>query len=144
MPRTSFLEWPELDFSTALARTMQPFFRTLPGGHFVPPVEVFKKAGELHVKVELPGIDPEKDVSVTVEDGYLVIAGERKETAEAKEEGYYRKETLHGIFERRIPIPAGIKETAIKAAYKHGILEVVLPAVEPAEPKPRRIAINAS
>src|SRR5690348_9325444 len=144
MTRLSFFDWPELDFSTALARTMQPFF-PLAGKRYVPPVEVFEKGGDLHVKVELPGIDPAKDVTVTVEDGYLSIHGERKETLEAKEEGYFRKETVYGLFERHIPIPHGIKESAVKADYKGGILEVVVPEVTKAAEvaKPKRIPIHA-
>ena len=144
MTRLSFFDWPEVDFSTALARTMQPFLPAT-GRRFVPPVEVFEKGGDLHVKVELPGIDPAKDVTVTVDDGYLTIRGERKETTEAKEEGYYRKETLYGAFERRIPIPAGIKDSAVKADYKSGILEVVVPEIARVreEVKPKRIPIHA-
>jgi len=143
MTRLSFFDWPELDLPTALARTMQPFF-PMAGRRFVPPVEVFEKGGDLHVKVELPGIDPAKDVTVTVEDGYLVIRGERKETAETKEEGYYRKETLYGTFERHIPLTGGVKEAAIKADYKNGILEVIVPEIVkvPAEVKPKRIPIH--
>lgn len=143
MTRLSFFDWPELDFSTALARTMQPFFPTV-GKRYVPPVEVFEKRGDLHVKVELPGIDPQKDVTVTVENGYLIIRGERKETSEAKEEGYYRKETVYGVFERHIPLPSSVKESAIKADYKGGILEIVVPEVAkvPEDTKPKRIPIH--
>jgi HSP20 family protein len=143
MTRTSFFDLPELDFTTALARTMQPFF-PLAGRRFVPPVEVFETGGDLHVRVELPGIDPARDVTVTIEDGYLGIRGERKETTEAKEDGYYRKETAYGSFERHIPIPAGIKESAVKAGYKDGILEIVVPefAQVPEEVKPKRIPVH--
>jgi HSP20 family protein len=143
MTRLSFFEWPELELPTALARSMQPFF-PLHGRRFVPPVEVFEKGGDLHVKVELPGIDPAKDVTVTVEDGYLAIRGERRETSEAKEEGYYRKETFYGAFERHIPIPGSVKESAIKADYKSGILEIVVPEIAkvPEEVKPKRIPIH--
>jgi HSP20 family protein len=143
MTRLSFFDWPELDIPTALARTMQPFF-PLAGRRYVPPVEVFEKGADLHVKVELPGIDPEKDVTVTVEEGYLKIRGERKETTEAKEEGYYRRESLYGVFERHVPIPTGIKESAIKADYKNGILEIVVPEFTkvPEQVKPKRIPVH--
>lgn len=139
MTRINWLDWPELDFPTALVRTMQPFLGQFPGRPYVPAVDVFKKGVDLFVKVELPGIDPAKDVKVTVEDGYLVIHGERHEAEEVKEEGYFRKETLHGVFERRIPVPEGIEEKVIKAEYKDGILLVKVPnyqkAVEKTAPK---------
>jgi HSP20 family protein len=144
MTRLSFFDWPELEFPTALVRTMQPFLPPA-SRRYVPPVEVFEKGGDLHVKVDLPGIDPAKDVTVTVEDGYLSIRGERKETSEAKEEGFYRKETVYGMFERHIPIPSGVKESAIKADYRGGILEVVVPEIAkvPEQVKPKRIPIHA-
>lgn len=143
MTRSSFFDWPELEFPTALVRTMQPFL-PLTARRYVPPVEVFEKGGDLHVKVELPGIDPAKDVTVTVEDGYLDIRGERRQTSEVKEEGFYRKETVYGVFARHIPIPQGVKESAIKAAYRDGILEVVVPkAAKVPEPvSPKRIPIH--
>lgn len=143
MARVNFFEWPELDFSTALARSMQPLFG-LQSRRFNPPLEVFEKGGDLVVKVELPGIDPAKDVTVTVEDGYLVIHGERKESTEAKELGFYRKETLYGAFERHVPIPAGVKESAVKADYKDGILMIVVPQVAKLaeQAKPRRVPIR--
>ena len=144
MTRLSFFDWPELDIQNALVRTMQPLF-PLASRRYVPPVEVFEKGGDLHVKVELPGIDPAKDVAVTVEDGYLSIRGERKDAAETKEEGYYRKETVYGVFERHVPIPAGVEESAIKADYKDGILEVVVPEFTkvPEQVKPKRIPVHA-
>lgn len=138
MTRSSFFDWPELDFPTTFVRTVQPFL-PLTARRYVPAVEVFEKGGDLHVKVELPGIDPAKDVTVTVQDGYLSIRGERRESSEVKEEGFYRKETVYGTFERHIPIPKGVKESAVKAGYRDGILEVVLPEIakvaEPASPK---------
>lgn len=143
MTRSSFFDWPELDFPTALVRTVQPFL-PLTARRFVPAVDVFEKGHDLHIKVELPGIDPAKDVTVTVEDGYLCIRGERRESSEVKEEGFHRKETVHGTFERYIPIPKGVKESAVKADYRDGILEVVLPEIaKVAEPvSPKRIPIH--
>ena len=96
--------------------------------------------------VELPGINPATDVTVSVEDGHLVIRGERKQEGELKDEAYYRLETAYGTFERFIPLPEGFEDGEIEAAYEDGVLEVVLPAaakvLEPA--KPRTIPIKTA
>lgn len=102
---------------------------------FVPPCDVYRKDGEMVVRLELPGIDPEKDVKVTIEDGDLVIRGERKRTEEIKEEDYYRMETSYGSFERWIPLPEGVKEEDIRAEYHDGLLEIHVPAQELAPSK---------
>jgi HSP20 family protein len=102
---------------------------------FVPRMDVFGRDDDLVVKLELPGIDPEKDVTVEVREGMLVIAGERRHEKEVKEEAYYRMEASYGAFERQIAIPEGIDESRISAAYTDGVLEVIVPkgAVKEAE-----------
>lgn len=93
---------------------------------FVPRMDVFARDDDLVVKLELPGIDPEKDVSVEVREGMLVIAGERRHEKEIKEEAYYRMEASYGTFERQIAIPDGV-ESGISARYADGVLEVIVP-----------------
>ena len=85
-------------------------------------------------------------LTVSVEDGHLVIHGERKQEAELKEEAYYRLETVFGTFERFIPLPEGFEEAEIEAAYEDGVLEVIVPAAAKAlEPsKPRTIPIQTA
>ena len=103
---------------------------------YMPAADVFSRNGDIVVRIELPGIDPEKDVKVTLEEGMLDVKGERRREKEIKEEGYYRKESSYGAFERRIPLPAEIKESDIKADYKDGVLEVVVAGGAKALPKP--------
>lgn len=102
-----------------------------------PSSDVFSRNGDLVVRVELPGLDPEHDVSVTVEDHELVVMGTRTNTEETKEEDYYRKEVWSGAFERRVPLPAGITEQAVEATYDKGVLEVVVHGGAPALPNPK-------
>ena len=104
----------------------RPRFAFTPELPYMPAVDVFTRDGDMIVRVELPGIDPAKDVKVTLEEGMLDVKGERKQEKEIKEEGYYRKESAYGAFERRIPVPTTVKESDIKADYKDGVLEVVV------------------
>jgi HSP20 family protein len=115
---------------------------------YMPVVDVFSHNADVVVRVELPGIDPEKDVKVTLDEGVLSSKGERKEEKEVKEEGYYRKESTYGTFERRIPMSVGIKDSDIKADYKDGVLEVVVTGAAKVQSKPATkeipIKVNAA
>lgn len=107
-----------------LAYPALPLFVARP---FVPAVDVLAREGNLVVRVELPGVDPAKDIRVSTEKGELTIHGERRHEEEVEEGNYYRMEGSYGAFERRIPIPDGIDEGAITATYADGVLEVVVP-----------------
>lgn len=89
------------------------------------------------LRAELPGIDPEKDVEITVADGVLTISAERREEKADKD----RTEFRYGSFVRRLDLPKGAKEEGLKAAYKDGILEVVVPLAAEAS-KARKIPVS--
>ena len=91
-------------------------------------VEEFRRDGTFIVRAELPGIDPDKDVEVTVADGLLTIRGQREEkrTDDTRSEFYY------GSFMRTLTLPPGVDQGSIEAAYKDGILEVQVAMPEPA------------
>jgi Molecular chaperone (small heat shock protein) len=126
---------------------MRTFFgtRTMVGRHpFVPPIDVYERKGDLVVHAELPGLDPVKDVKVYIEDGALVITGERLQKEEVDEKDLYRMETSYGAFTRRVALPEGIDEDTIRADYKEGVLEVVVPkaAKQIEAPKAKEIPIH--
>jgi HSP20 family protein len=95
-------------------------------------VDEFHKDGILIVRAELPGVDPDKDVELTVSDGMLRIAAERREEEKSEEAGYVRHEMRCGSFARTLPLPEGVVEADIEAEYTDGILEIRIPAPEPA------------
>jgi HSP20 family protein len=100
-------------------------------------VDEFRENGTLVVRAELPGIDPDKDVELTVVDGMLHIVAERREEEKTEEKSYTRHELRYGSFTRVLPLPEGVAEADIKASYENGILEIRIPApvVEPAATK---------
>jgi HSP20 family molecular chaperone IbpA len=122
------LDAPFAEFFRTLAGPwpFRPLLALTPGKHFIPTADVFARNGELVVRMDLPGIDP-KDIHVKLEAGELAVTGERKLDKEVKETGYYRKETSYGFFERHISLPKGVKESAIKAEYDSGVLEISIP-----------------
>ena len=75
------------------------------------------------IRAELPGIDPEKDVEVTVENGMLSVSAERQERSSEKG----RSEFRYGSFRRRVTLPQGAQEDAVVASYRDGILEISVP-----------------
>ncbi|MFP5366138.1 Hsp20/alpha crystallin family protein [Pseudarthrobacter phenanthrenivorans] len=90
-------------------------------------VEELVDGNTLVVRAELPGIDPEKDVDVTVSDGVLAIKAQRQEKKEHKEKDSYRSEFRYGSFVRRLPLPNGVQQSDVTASYKDGVLEVRAP-----------------
>jgi HSP20 family protein len=115
--------------------TLRPFrgFGTAPDGAAdgLIRVDEFREDGALVIKAELPGIDPEKDVEVSVTDGMLHITAERKEESKTERKGYVRNELRYGTFSRTLPLPEGVAEGDIKATYEGGILEIRIPAPAP-------------
>jgi HSP20 family protein len=125
-----------------LTRPVLPLFVDKP---FVPVTDVFVRDEDLVIRVELPGIEP-GDLRVTIEDGSLVISGERKREEKVEEEAYYRMEAACGTFERFIPLPEGTEEHEIEALYTDGVLEVIVPAAAKvlAPPEPKTIPVKTT
>ena len=98
-------------------------------------VEEQLKDGEYVVRADLPGIDPEHDVEITVDDGQLRINAHRRSETKEEGKGRYRSEVRYGSFTRVLPAPKGLKDKDVKATYKDGVLEVRVPAPEPETPR---------
>ena len=101
------------------------------------PVEDFVEDDQYVVRAELPGVDPDKDVKVTIEDDVLTIHGERKEEKKDKN----LQEHRYGSFTRKVRIPTGTSASDVKATYANGILEVRVP-IKSAESKAQQVAIE--
>ena len=83
-------------------------------------LEEFVRDGRFVVRTELPGIDPDKDVEITIQDGVLHVHGERHEEHKDRQ----RSEFSYGSFSRSVTLPKGADADDTKASYKDGILEV--------------------
>jgi HSP20 family molecular chaperone IbpA len=100
-------------------------------------VEDFVEDETYVLRAEMPGLDPEKDVELTVEDDVLTIRGERREEKKDK----HHQEFHYGSFLRRIALPHGLDVEQIKATYDDGVLEVRVPAAANT-PEPRKISVG--
>jgi len=83
-------------------------------------VEEYVEDDHYLIRAELAGIDPEKDVQITVGSGYLTIHAERSD----KIEGKHRSEFRYGSFSRTLTLPVNADEDAVTASYRDGILTV--------------------
>ena len=81
------------------------------------------------MRAEIPGVDPEQDVEISVNHGRLSIRAEREERSEKTEDGYH-SEFRYGSFARVLTLPEGAKADDISASYTDGVLEVRVPIDE--------------
>jgi HSP20 family protein len=102
-----------------------------------PTLESYVKDGDVHVRVDLPGVSPD-DVDVTFERNVLTIRGERRAEHGSAENGY--REVRYGRFERSLTLPEGIDPESIRASHANGVLELTLPL--PESVKPRKVPIR--
>ncbi len=105
-------------------------------------VEEYREDGMLVIRADLPGIDPDTDVELTVSDGMLHIQAERREEEKKEGKGYVRQEVRYGSLSRSLPLPEGVTEADITATYKDGVLEIRIP--EPKRGPAKKIAISKS
>jgi len=104
-------------------------------------VEEFERDGGMVVRAEMPGLDPEKDVEITVADGRLHVQAERRSETTTDDKKGYRSEFHYGMFERTLRLPPGSTEKDIKATYTDGILEVIIP-IDTKELEAKKIPIS--
>jgi HSP20 family protein len=121
--------WPQ-PFETGLEWARHPLetWRRLLGEV---KVEEYIEDGQLVIRAELPGVDPERDIDISVVEGHLRIRAERRQEHKVEERNYRRSEIRYGSYSRTLPLPPGASEDQIEATYKDGILEVRAPVAEP-------------
>ena len=106
-----------------------------------PNVDVSETEKSYELSAELPGA-LKKEIEVAFRDGVLTIRGERKNDTkeERKKDGYYRRESRYGSFERSFRIGEAVKDGDISATFKNGILNISVPKED--VPESRKIAVK--
>lgn len=102
-----------------------------PGAHTAPALHAIRveeqlKDGTYVLRAELPGLDPDNDVEITVADDVLTLRAERGEETTEK----HRTEFRYGTFARSVRLPAGAKGEEAAAEYKDGVLTITVPVPE--------------
>jgi HSP20 family protein len=91
---------------------------------FTPAAEIARDGDDALVKVELPGVDVAKDVTVEVDRGRLVVRGERRDERTEEQSGRTLREVRYGSFRRSFRLPEGVTAEAVSASYDAGVLSV--------------------
>jgi HSP20 family protein len=104
------------------------------GGTHVMRVEEYVEGDTCVIRAELPGIDPDRDVEISVEEGVLHLRAHREERTEEERPQGFRSEFHYGSLTRSIRLPEGVGEADVRATYRDGILEVRVPAPQEVRP----------
>ena len=100
-------------------------------------VEEMARDNRYVIRAELPGLDPETDIEVTVEGRTLTIHADRRQ----EDDGPYRSEFRYGSLTRLFRLPAKVDAKDVTARYEKGVLEVSVP-VQEVRPEGTRVAIE--
>ncbi|MFS8204751.1 Hsp20/alpha crystallin family protein [Streptomyces sp. CWNU-52B] len=117
--------WPTLPDLFGWMETGFPAGHTVPGTHGIR-IEERLTDGAYTLRAELPGIDPAKDVEITVTGGVLTLRAERSEETTEKHHTEFR----YGTFTRAVRLPAGAQGDEAAAEYKDGVLTITVPVPE--------------
>ncbi len=126
-------------FESAMTRTN--FDLEGGAGSWSPAAEAFETADRFVACVELPGLS-RSDIDVRVDEGDLVVQGERRPDPEVPGEQYHRIERSHGKFARRFPLPSDADREGVEASYRDGVLRVVVPRRGTAESRSIRVSVR--
>ncbi|HEY8983225.1 MAG TPA: Hsp20/alpha crystallin family protein [Streptomyces sp.] len=117
--------WPVLPDLFGWVESGLPGLHGAPGLHGIR-VEEHLADGAYVLRAELPGVDPGKDVEITVSEGVLTLRAERTEETTER----HRTEFRYGTFARSVRLPLGAKGDDATAAYKDGVLTITVPVPE--------------
>jgi len=115
------------------------FKEEIPRGVWSPSVDIIEREKEVVLKVDLPEIN-QSEIDLKVEENTLIIQGERKFIKGTEEENYIQIERPYGNFQRTFAIPRIIDLEGIKASYKDGVLQIILP--KKGEIRPKQISVE--
>jgi HSP20 family protein len=99
-----------------------PYAALRPSGHHPMRAEACRTGSAYTLRVVIPGVDPEKDLQVTVSGGILTITAERHADPTAEHHSEFR----YGTMARNFRLPANADEEHIQASSGHGVLEVLV------------------
>lgn len=94
-----------------------------------PTIDVAEQDDAIIVRAEVPGCKPE-DIDISVYNKTLTISGEKKETTEENDKGYYHMESVYGSFRRDINLPTDVDNGKVEANCTDGVLSIKLPKAE--------------
>lgn len=102
-------------------------------------IDVFQTDDDVVIQSTIAGIDPEKDIDISITTDMVTIKGTRSPEQKIKSSDYYYQELYWGPFSRSVILPVDVDTESAKASYKNGILTVRLPKIEKIKTKKIKI-----
>lgn len=140
--RRPFRRDPFAEFDTLVRNAFGPAVAQRPAG-YTPAAEIVRDGDDAVVRLEVPGVDVDKDVTVDLEGGRLVIRGERRDEHDEQRGERTVHEVRYGSFERSFALPSGTVADQITASYDAGVLSIRVAGVH-AGPESTRIAVTTA
>jgi HSP20 family molecular chaperone IbpA len=128
-------------FPTSGRWTLGPIPSPTSGPAFVPAAEIVKDGDDAAIRLDLPGVDLANDVAVEVDNGRLVVRGQRRDQRTAEEGARLSSEVRYGSFRRVFTLPERLPAGAVSASYDAGVLTVRVAGAYATE-VPQKIAVT--
>jgi HSP20 family protein len=147
---TALTRWNPFEEMDAMQNRLSSFFDWAPVSNsdqsteeypWAPLVDVIETGDEYMIRADLPGVSKD-GLSVTLENGELIIKGNRPNPSLAEGAQYLVSEAAYGPFERTIQLPSDADAAKINAAFKDGVLIAHVAKLEQAKPRAIEIATD--
>lgn len=146
--RTLTHYWPRKSATTNLWENFDHLFEGLATNNdltaysdvsFSPATDITEGDSAYFLSMDLPGLKKE-DIKIEINDGTLVVSGERKSFLQETKDKVQRYEKTYGFFKRSFSLPKIADGDRIQAKHENGVLEITIPKA--AESKAKKIEIE--
>jgi HSP20 family protein len=107
----------------------------------LPSIDVSETEDSVILRAEVPDINPE-DLDISITDDALRIRGEKRQERVEEEGGIKRTERRYGSFSRTLQLPCRIDLDDVKATYREGILNIVMPKCKPEQAREIKVKVK--
>lgn len=131
----------KVNFDEPMTELMREFLTEeyVPVSSSQPAIDIAENENESLIMVELPGMKKE-DISITVENGWLTLKGNRKAPEASDIKRILHREIAYEPFNRSLKLSHPVNVNEISAELTNGILKITLLKAE--EARPRAIEIK--
>ncbi len=145
-------DWIPFRAFTLLEQEMHELVERIGGRSWVdgfgwkPDTDIYRCGPAFVVQLELPGINPLRDLEINIEDNVLQISGRMVQANDVSESDRFITERRYGPFHREVMLPCGIDPASVEAAFSNGVLTIRaawFPQTNDQE-EPKRVQIGVS
>jgi len=102
------------------------------------PLEQYPDGRQYVFRMEVPGIDPARDLTVSVQTGILSVRALRRDEPEVKHDSEFR----YGTYARHVALPLGANVRDVSASCRNGILTIRIGMEPEHDPAPRAVPVE--